>query len=215
MFTNPPLNIESFATMEPALQILAISGVILLVLGAYAAVMYNTWVKLRNRWQNAFGQIDVQLKRRHELIPNLVEVVKGYMAHERETLEKVIAARGQAVAAGDQARAKPGEPALMESLKEAEGSLVFALGRLFAVAEAYPDLKANQNMLSLQEELRSTENRLAFARQAYNDAVMVYNIRVQSFPDTILASSFGFKPAALYQIEAEEERATPKVAFGK
>jgi LemA protein len=196
------------------LQILAVAAVILLLVGTYAAMMYNNWVKLRTRWQNAYGQIDVQLKRRHELIPNLVEVVKGYMSHERETLERVIAARSQAVSAGDKARTKPGEGALMDSLKEAEGSLVFALGRLFAVAEAYPDLKANQNMLSLQEELRSTENRLAFARQAYNDAVMVYNIRIQSFPDTMVASAFGFKPAALYQIEAAQERETPKVAFG-
>jgi len=209
------MNIEMLATMDPILQILAVAGVVLLLVGIYVALMYNKWVKLRNRWQNAYGQIDVQLKRRHELIPNLVEVVKGYMAHERDTLEGVITARSQAVAAGDQARTKPGEPALMESLKEAEGSLVFALGRLFAVAEAYPDLKANQNMLSLQEELRSTENRLAFARQAYNDAVMVYNIRIQSFPDAMMASAFGYKPAALYQIEAAEERATPKVAFGK
>jgi len=209
------MNIETLTTMDPTLKILAAAGVILLLVGVYIGLMYNTWVKLRNRWQNAFGQIDVQLKRRHELIPNLVEVVKGYMVHEKDTLERVIAARSQAVAAGDEARAKPGEPALMESLKNAEGSLVFALGRLFAVAEAYPDLKANQNMLSLQEELTTTENRLAFARQAYNDAVMVYNIRIQSFPDTMVARLFGYKPAALYQIEAAVERATPKVAFGK
>ncbi len=200
--------------MEPTLKILAVGVVVLLLVGTYGAVMYNQWVKLRTRWQNAFGQIDVQLKRRHELIPNLVEVAKGYMAHEKDTLERVIAARSQAVAAGDQARANPGEPACMHSLKEADGSLVFALGRLFAVAEAYPDLKANQNMLSLQEELTTTENRLAFARQAYNDAVMVYNIKIQSFPDLILARPLGFKPAALYQIEAEEERQIPKVAFG-
>lgn len=206
----PPADAPGFGLATVA------AGVLLaLAVGSYVVLLYNSFVKLRYRYLNAFSQIDVQLKRRHDLIPNLVEVVKGYMAHERDTLEAVIAARSGAVAAGAQARAAPGEPAGMQSLIGAEQSLVAALGRLFAVVEGYPDLKANQQMLSLQEELKSTENKIAFARQAYNDAVMVYNTRVGSFPALLAARSFGFRPAALYELEAVGDRHAPGVSFGK
>jgi len=191
----------------------------LVVVGLLLAVivvgMYNKLVTLRNRYKNAFAQIDVQLKRRYDLIPNLVETAKGYMKHERETLEAVIQARNQAVSAGQQAAQNPGEPAAMKSLGAAEGALTGALGRLFALAEAYPDLKANQNMLALQEELTSTENKVAFSRQAYNDAVMAYNNRREVFPSSIVAGMFNFAPAALLEIPADraEVREAPKVQF--
>jgi LemA protein len=176
--------------------------------------IYNGLVALRNRFKNAFAQIDVQLKRRYDLIPNLVETVKGYIKHERETLEAVIKARNQAVGAAQAASAAPGNPAAMQALAQAEGALAGVLGRMFALAEAYPDLKANQNMLSLQEELTSTENKVSFARQGYNDAVMVYNTRRESFPDTIFAGMFGFGPAELLQAtESAEERKAPQVRF--
>jgi LemA protein len=175
--------------------------------------MYNRLVTLRNRYKNAFSQIDVQLKRRYDLIPNLVEVAKGYIKHERETLEAVIKARNTAYAAGQQAARTPGDAAAMTALGGAEGQLSGALGRLFAVAEAYPDLKANQNMLALQEELSSTENKIAFARQSYNDAVMFYNTQRELFPTAIIASMFNFQPANLFEVEQPEERAVPKVSF--
>ena len=175
--------------------------------------MYNRLVTLRNRYKNAFSQIDVQLKRRYDLIPNLVEVAKGYIKHERETLEAVIKARNAAYAAGQQAARTPGDAAAMTALGGAEGQLSGALGRLFAVAEAYPDLKANQNMLALQEELSSTENKIAFARQSYNDAVMFYNTQRELFPTAIIASMFNFQPANLFEVEQPEERAAPKVSF--
>ena len=175
--------------------------------------MYNRLVTLRNRYKNAFSQIDVQLKRRYDLIPNLVEVAKGYIKHERETLEAVIKARNTAQAAGQQAARTPGDAAAMTALGGAEGQLSGALGRLFAVAEAYPDLKANQNMLALQEELSSTENKIAFARQSYNDAVMFYNTQRELFPTAIIASMFNFQPANLFEVEQPEERAVPKVSF--
>jgi LemA protein len=175
--------------------------------------MYNGLVTLRNRFKNAFSQIDVQLKRRYDLIPNLVEVAKGYIKHERETLEAVTKARNLAYTAGQQAAGNPGDRAAMAALGGAEGQLSGALGRLFAVAEAYPDLKANQNMLALQEELSATENKISFARQAYNDAVMVYNTRREVFPTTIIASMFNFQEAHLFEIEQAEERAAPKVSF--
>ena len=157
----------------------------------YFVGIYNGLVSLRNRYKNAFAQIDVQLKRRYDLIPNLVEIAKGYMKHERETLEAVIAARNQASSAGQRAAASPGDPSAMQGLAAAEGQLHGTLGRLFALAESYPDLKANQNMLQLQEELTSTENKVAFARQGYNDAVMAYNTKRETFPDLIVANFTG------------------------
>jgi len=180
----------------------------------FAVVIYNRLVALRNRYKNAFAQIDVQLKRRYDLIPNLVEAAKGYLAHERQTLEAVIAARGAALTASQRAAAAPGDPAAMQGLAQAEGVLGGALGRLLAVFEAYPDIKANQNVLQVQEELTSTENKVAFARQAYNDSVMEYNTRRESFPDSIFAGMFSFKEAELLQAaESAEERKAPKVSF--
>ena len=180
----------------------------------WAIMVYNGLVALRNRFKNAFSQIDVQLKRRYDLIPNLVETVKGYMAHERQTLDAVIKARGAAVSAAQTAAAAPGEPAAMRGLSQAEGALGGALGRLVAVFEQYPDLKANQNVLALQEELSSTENKVAFARQAFNDSVMEYNTKRESFPDNVLAGMFGFGAAELLQAtESTDERKAPKVSF--
>ena len=187
---------------------------IVIALIVWAISIYNGLVALRNRFKNGFSQIDVQLKRRYDLIPNLVETAKGYMKHERETLEAVISARNQAAGAAKTAGASPGDAAAMQALGQAEGALTGALGRMFALAESYPDLKANQNMLSLQEELASTENKVAFARQAYNDSVMEYNTRRESFPDTIFAGMFGFAPAELLQAtESAEERKAPQVRF--
>ena len=180
----------------------------------WAISIYNGLVTLRNRFKNAFAQIDVQLKRRYDLIPNLVEAVKGYMAHERGTLEAVIKARNQAAAAATAAGANPGNPAAMQQLGAAEGALTGLLGKMFALAEAYPDLKANQNMLGLQEELSSTENKVAFSRQAFNDSVMEYNTKRESFPDNFFAGTFGFGPAELLQAtESAEERKAPQVKF--
>jgi len=181
---------------------------VLIVIG-----IYNKLVTLRNRFRNAFAQIDVQLKRRYDLIPNLVEVAKGYIKHERETLEAVTQARNVAAAAGQKAAQMPGDPAAMGALAGAEGQLAGALGRLFAVVEAYPDLKANQNMLALQEELTSTENKIAFARQAYNDAVMAYNNQRETFPSVLVAAPMGFQEARLFEIEQPQEREAPKVSF--
>jgi LemA protein len=187
---------------------------IVAVVAVWAIIIYNGLVALRNRFKNAFSQIDVQLKRRYDLIPNLVESVKGYMAHERGTLEAVIKARGAAVSAAQTAAAAPGDPNAMRGLAQAEGALGGALGRLLAVFEQYPDLKANQNVLSLQEELTSTENKVAFARQAFNDAVMTYNTKRESFPDNIFAGLFRFDAAELLQsTESAEERKAPKVSF--
>ena len=180
----------------------------------WAITIYNGLVALRNRFKNAFSQIDVQLKRRYDLIPNLVETAKGYLKHERETLEAVIKARNQAVAAAQGAAANPGNPAAMQGLGQAEGALSNLLGRLFMLTEAYPDLKANQNMLAIQEELTSTENKVAFARQAFNDAVMEYNTRRESFPHNLFAGIFRFDPAELLNAtESAEERKAPKVSF--
>ena len=187
---------------------------IVVILAVWAITIYNGLVVLRNRFKNAFAQIDVQLKRRYDLIPNLVEVAKGYIKHERETLEAVIKARNSAQSAAQAAAAAPGNPAAMQNLGAAEGALTGVLGRLFALAEAYPDLKANQNMLSLQEELSSTENKVAFSRQAFNDAVMEYNTKRESFPDNIFAGMFGFSAAELLQAtESAEERKAPQVRF--
>ncbi len=187
---------------------------VIVALVVWAVSIYNGLVALRNRFKNAFAQIDVQLKRRYDLIPNLVEAAKGYLQHERETLEKVIAARNSAMGAAQKAAAAPGDAAAMQGLAQAEGQLGGALGRLMAVFEAYPDLKANQNILQVQEELTSTENKIAFARQAYNDSVMEYNTKRESFPDTIFAGMFGFQGATLLEAtESAEERKAPKVSF--
>lgn len=188
---------------------------LLLVVGAviYAISIYNRLVAARNRFKNAFAQIDVQLTRRHDLIPNLVETAKGYLKHERETLEAVINARNTAVAGLREAARDPTDPQAMKQLSEAEQGLSGALGRLFALSEAYPDLKANENMMQLSEELTTTENKVAFARQAYNDAVMFYNTLRESFPNNFFAGWFNFGPAELLQIEDESKREVPKVSF--
>ncbi len=176
--------------------------------------VYNRLVSLRNRFKNAFAQIDVQLKRRYDLIPNLVEVAKGYMKHERETLEAVIAARNQAVAASSKAVLDPADAASVQQLSAAEGTLTASLGKMFALSESYPDLKANENMIQLTEELTSTENKIAFARQAYNDSVMQYNTGIEQFPGSLIANNFGFKNAELLQAtESAEERKAVKVSF--
>src|SRR5262249_29540724 len=174
---------------------------------------YNRLVALRNRYKAGFSQIDVQLKRRYDLIPNLVETAKGYMAHERETLESVIQARNAAATASRAASANPGDPTAMAGLAAAESQLTGVLGRLFAVAEAYPDLKANQNMLALQGELRATENQIAASRQTYNDTVMAYNTNRETFPNSLVANAFNFAEAKLFEIEVDKERQAPRVAF--
>ena len=187
---------------------------VIVALAIWAIAIYNGLVALRNRFKNAFAQIDVQLKRRYDLIPNLVEAAKGYLTHERETLEKVIAARGAAMGAAQKAAAAPGDAAAMQGLAQAEGQLGGALGRLMVLFEAYPDLKANQNILQVQEELTSTENKVAFARQGYNDSVTEYNTKRESFPDSIFAGMFQFKEATLLEAtESAEERKAPKVSF--
>jgi LemA protein len=183
-------------------------------LAVWAVSIYNGLVAFRQRFKNAYAQIDVQLKRRYDLIPNLVEAAKGYLAHERQTLEAVVAARGAAVSAAQRAAAAPGDPGAMQGLAQAEGVLGGAMGRLLAVFEAYPDLKANQNIMQVQEELTSTENKIAFARQAYNDSVMDYNTKRESFPDTLFAGMFAFEEATLLEAtESAEERKVPKVSF--
>ncbi len=198
-------------TIALVILLLIVGAVILVAL--YAVGAYNGLVTLRNRYKNGFAQIDVQLKRRYDLIPNLVETAKGYIKHERETLEAVIAARNGASAAGNKAAANPGDPAAMQALGGAEAGLTASLGRLFAVAEAYPDLKANQNMMQLTEELTSTENKVSFARQAYNDGVMSYNTKREVFPTNIIAGMFNFGPAELFQIDNPAEKEAPKVSF--
>ncbi|MBM3879068.1 MAG: LemA family protein [Verrucomicrobia bacterium] len=192
----------------------------LIVLGALGVLIvlfligtYNKLVSLRNRFQNAYAQIDVQLKRRHDLIPNLVETAKGYLQHERATLQAVIEARNQAAQARQTAAARPGDPAAMQSLSGAEAALTGTLGKFFALAEAYPDLKANQTMSQLMEELTSTENKVAFSRQAYNDAVMTFNTAREVFPNNIVAGAFNFPRAELFAVESAAERQAPKVSF--
>jgi LemA protein len=187
-------------------------GGIVVVIGLWGVSVYNGLVVGRNRYKNAYAQIDVQLKRRYDLIPNLIECVKGYMAHEKGTLEAVVAARTNAFAACQKAAAKPGDPAAMKELSQAEAQLGGALGRLIAVSEAYPDLKANQNMMSLQEELTSTENKISFSRQAFNDAVTAFNNQRQVFPTVLVANIAGFTEAALLEAAATEREA-PKVSF--
>jgi LemA protein len=175
--------------------------------------LYNGLVTARNGYKNAFAQIDVQLTRRHDLIPNLVETAKGYLSHERQTLEAVVTARNAAVAGLKAASANPGDAAAIQQLAGAEGALSGALGRLFALAEAYPDLKANRNMMQLSEELTSTENKVSFARQAFNDAVMGYNNKREMFPGSVIAGMFSFQPAQLLDIESPAKREVPKVSF--
>lgn len=199
--------------MTAVLIVLGVIVAIALILGLWVAGIYNSLVALRNRFKNAFAQIDVQLKRRYDLIPNLVEIAKGYLKHERETLEAVIKARNIAYAASQSAAANPADANAMKGLVAAETGLTGALSRLMVVSEQYPDLKANQNMMQLTEELTSTENKIAFARQAYNDSVMSYNTSRETFPNVIFAGMFGFLPAELFKIEDPTERNAPKVQF--
>jgi LemA protein len=196
-----------------ALLVLGIIAAILVILGLWVAGIYNALVALRNRFKNAFAQIDVQLKRRYDLIPNLVETAKGYLKHERETLEAVIKARNIALAASQSAAANPADAGAMKGLVSAETGLAGALSRLMVVSEQYPELKANQNMMQLTEELTSTENKISFARQAYNDSVMSYNTTRETFPNVIFSGMFGFQPAELFKIDDPTERNAPKVQF--
>ena len=186
---------------------------IIAIIVFWAIGIYNRLVNERNRVRNAFAQIDVQLTRRHDLIPNLVEAVKGYMKHERETLEAVIKARNAASAALDAAKADPASAMAIKELGASEGALGAVLGRLFALSEAYPDLKANQNMMQFQEELASTENKIAFSRQAFNDSVMGYNNSVQNFPNNVIAGFFSFEAAEFLEIDEPEKREAPEVSF--
>ena len=188
-------------------------GLVLLV-AFWAIALYNGLIGKRNRFRNAFAQIEVQLRRRYDLIPNLVETAKGYMSHEKDTLEAVIAARNQAMGAMQAAAAAPGDSSAMANLASAEAGLGGVLGRLMAVAEAYPDLKANQNMMAVQEELTSTENKVAFARQAFNDAVTVFNTARDTFPAVLIAGLLGFKEAMLFEVDDASARTAPKVNFG-
>ena len=195
------------------LLLLGIGVLVVLVIGSIGIGIYNRLVALRNDFKNQFAQVDVQLKRRHDLIPNLVETAKGYMAHERGTLDEVTAARSGAVTARQQAVTDPANPAAVQKVAVAEGLLTQSLGRLFAVAEAYPDLKANQTMLQLQNQLTETENSILLARQAYNESVRTYNIQREIFPNSILAGIFNFAPASLYEITDPADRDVPKVSF--
>lgn len=199
--------------MEIGLVLLAFIALLTIFVLFFVIGAYNSLVTLRNRFKNAYAQIDVQLKRRYDLIPNLVETAKGYLQHERGTLEAVIAARNAAATANTRAAANPGEASAMKDLSSAESALSGVMGRLFALAEAYPDLKANTTMMTLMEELTSTENKVSFARQAYNDSVMAYNTKREVFPTNIVANSFGFAPAELFVIEKPEEKEAPKVSF--
>ncbi len=199
--------------MSAALIVLGVLLLVAIVLGLWVAGIYNSLVTLRNRFKNAFAQIDVQLKRRYDLIPNLVEVAKGYMKHESGTLEAVIKARNVAYAASQAAAANPADAGAVKNLLGAESGLAGAMSRLMVVSEQYPDLKANQNMMQLTEEMTSTENKISFARQAYNDSVMTYNTSRESFPTNILAGMFNFAEAQLFQIESAAERAAPQVKF--
>jgi len=199
--------------MSPLLIVIIVLAALALIAALITIGIYNKLVALRNRFKNAYAQIDVQLKRRYDLIPNLVETAKGYLKHEKSTLEAVIAARNAAASANTGAAANPGDPAAMKKLADAEGTLTGTLGRLFALSEAYPDLKANTTMLSLMEELTSTENKVSFSRQAFNDSVMAYNTQREVFPSSIIAGSFNFTAAELFAIEKAEERDAPEVSF--
>ena len=192
---------------------LGVVFLVVLFLLFYVVSLYNGLVTLRNRFQNAYAQIDVQLKRRYDLIPNLVETAKGYMKHERETLDAVIRARNSAMAAGKQAAENPGDPKAIQNLSTAEVALAGSLNRFIGLSEAYPDLKANQNMLALQEELTSTENKISFARQAFNDAVTAYNTATELFPNNIVAGMGNFQRAALWELTEPEQKEPVKVSF--
>ncbi len=196
------------------LIVLAIFVGLVLLVAFWAIALYNGLIGKRNRFRNAFAQIEVQLQRRYDLIPNLVETAKGYMSHEKDTLEAVIAARNQAMGAMQAAAAAPGDSSAMANLASAEAGLGGVLGRLMAVAEAYPDLKANQNMMAVQEELTSTENKVAFARQAFNDAVTAFNTARETFPAVLIAGMLGFKEAMLFEVDDASARTAPKVNFG-
>jgi LemA protein len=199
--------------MEIGLVLLGFIALLAIFVLFFVIGAYNSLVTLRNRYKNAYSQIDVQLKRRYDLIPNLVETAKGYLQHERGTLEAVIAARNAAATANTRAAQNPGEASAMKDLSSAESALSGVMGRLFALAEAYPDLKANTTMMTLMEELTSTENKVSFARQAYNDSVMAYNTKREVFPTNIVAGTFNFAPAELFVIDKPEQKEAPKVAF--
>jgi LemA protein len=195
------------------LIVLGVLVLILVVVVAFVVGIYNKLVTMRNRYKNAYAQIDVQLKRRYDLIPNLVETAKGYMAHERGTLEAVTEARNIAYAASKAAAANPGDASAMKNLTAAESGLGGTLSRLMMVSEQYPDLKANQNMMQLTEELTSTENKISFARQAYNDSVMIYNTDREVFPSNLIANTFNFTAAELFVVDKPEQKDAPKVSF--
>ena len=199
--------------MTGLLTVLGILLVLVILVALWVMGIYNRLVTLRNRFKNAFAQIDVQLKRRYDLIPNLVETAKGYLKHERETLEAVIQARNQAAQAASTAANDPGNPGAVQALAGAETALTGTLGRFFALSEAYPDLKANSNMMQLNEELTSTENKVSFARQAFNDAVTTFNTQREVFPNNIFAGMFGFKEADLFEVKDEAVKEAPKVSF--
>ena len=205
---------DILAGMGVGLIVLIAGAGLLLVLAMYAVGVYNKLVTLSQRFKNAYAQIDVQLQRRYDLIPNLVETAKGYLKHERGTLEAVIQARNQAVGAAKVAAGSPGDAGAMQGLMAAENVLSGTLGRLFALAEAYPDLKANQNMMQVSEELTSTENKISFSRQAYNDAATGFNVYRRQFPPVFFAGMFGFgSDASLLEFETEKIKVAPKVAF--
>ena len=199
--------------MTIVLIVLGVFVLLFVVFAMWAMGIYNNLIRLRNRYENAFSQIDVQLKRRFDLIPNLVSIAKGYMEHEKETLEAVIQARNQAITATKAAASNPGDAQAMGNLASADTQLTGALGRLMMIAESYPDLKANENMMALQEELTSTENKVSFSRQSYNDSVTNYNTARDLFPASMIAGTFGFQPARLFEIEESTEREAPKVEF--
>lgn len=199
--------------MTPVLITLLVLIGLAVVVALFVVGKYNGLVTLRNRFKNAYAQIDVQLKRRYDLIPNLVETAKGYLKHERETLENVTKARNIAYAASQAAAANPGDSASVKNLISAEAGLAGTLSRLMMVSESYPDLKANQNMMQLTEELTSTENKISFARQAYNDSVMVYNTAREVFPSNLIANTFNFAAAELFVVDKAEQKEAPQVKF--
>lgn len=199
--------------MNTSLIVLLVLAALALVAVLFVVGSYNTLVGLRNRFKSAYAQIDVHLKRRYDLIPNLVETAKGYLKHERGTLEAVIAARQAAASANTGAAANPGDSAAMKQVARAEGTLTGTLGRLFALSEAYPDLKANTTMLSLMEELSSTEDKVSFSRQSYNESVLAYNTQREVFPSSVIAATFHFTAAELFAIEEAEQREPMKVSF--
>src|SRR3954471_24238208 len=210
---NLPRSVKPLHPMSAVLIVLGVLLLVAIVLGLWVAGIYNSLVTLRNRFKNAFAQIDVQLKRRYDLIPNLVEVAKGYMKHESGTLEAVIKGRNGVYAAPQSAAANPADAGAVKNLLSAETGLAGAMSRLMVVSEQYPDLKANQNMMQLTEEMTSTENKISFARQAYNDSVMTYNTQRESFPNNVFAGMFNFSSAELFVIDKPEQKDAPKVSF--